>query len=152
MNNLVICPFEEKYIDSILSIEKLSFTDPWSKDSMEKELYNNFARYVVVKYNDEVIGYGGMWLILDEGHITNIAVTPKYRCIGAGKIILKSLIDICKREKIDSLTLEVRISNTIAQNLYIKFGFVSEGIRKNYYADNHEDALIMWKRNIQTLI
>lgn len=152
MNNLVVCPFEEKYIDSILSIEELSFTDPWSKDSMEKELNNNFARYVVVKYNNKVIGYGGMWLILDEGHITNIAVTPKYRCMGAGKLILKSLIDICKKEKVISLTLEVRVSNTIAQSLYIKFGFVSEGIRKNYYADNHEDALIMWKRNIQTLV
>ena len=148
MNNLVVCPFEKKYIDSILYIEELSFKDPWSRDSMEKELNNNFARYVVVTYNNEVIGYGGMWLILDEGHITNIAVAPKYRCIGAGKLILKSLIDICKKEKVNSLTLEVRISNTIAQNLYSKFGFISEGIRKNYYADNHEDALIMWKRNI----
>lgn len=148
MNNLVVCPFEEKYIDSILSIEKLSFTDPWSRDSMEKELNNNFARYVVVKLEDKVIGYGGMWIILDEGHITNIAVAPEYRCIGAGKLILKSLINICKKEKVISLTLEVRVSNTIAQSLYSKFGFVTEGIRKNYYADNNENALIMWKRNI----
>ncbi|MFT8314500.1 MAG: ribosomal protein S18-alanine N-acetyltransferase [Clostridium sp.] len=148
MNNLVVCPFEEKYIDSILSIEKLSFTDPWSRDSMEKELNNNFARYVVVKLEDKVIGYGGMWIILDEGHITNIAVAPEYRCIGAGKLILKSLINICKKEKVISLTLEVRVSNTIAQSLYSKFGFVTEGIRKNYYADNNENALIMWKRDI----
>lgn len=148
MNNLVVCPFEEKYIDSILSIEKLSFTDPWSRDSMEKELNNNFARYVVVKLEDKVIGYGGMWIILDEGHITNIAVAPEYRCIGAGKLILKSLINICKKEKVISLTLEVRASNTIAQSLYSKFGFITEGIRKNYYADNNENALIMWKRDI----
>lgn len=148
MNNLVVCPFEEKYIDSILSIEKLSFTDPWSRDSMEKELNNNFARYVVVKLEDKVIGYGGMWIILDEGHITNIAVAPEYRCIGAGKLILKSLINICKKEKVISLTLEVRVSNTIAQSLYSKFGFITEGIRKNYYADNNENALIMWKRDI----
>ncbi|AGK99044.1 ribosomal protein S18-alanine N-acetyltransferase [Clostridium pasteurianum] len=148
MSDLVVCPFEEKYIDSILSIEKLSFTDPWSKDSMERELNNNFARYVVVKLNDKVIGYGGMWIILDEGHITNIAVAPEYRCIGAGKLILKSLINICKKEKVISLTLEVRVSNTIAQGLYSKFGFVTEGIRKNYYADNNENALIMWKRDI----
>lgn len=148
MNNLVVCPFEEKYIDSILSIEKLSFTDPWSRDSMEKELNNNFARYVVVKLEDKVIGYGGMWIILDEGHITNIAVAPEYRCIGAGKLILKSLVNICKTEKVISLTLEVRVSNTIAQSLYSKFGFITEGIRKNYYADNNENALIMWKRDI----
>lgn len=148
MNNLVVCPFEEKYIDSILSIEKLSFTDPWSRDSMEKELNNNFARYVVVKLEDKVIGYGGMWIILDEGHITNIAVAPEYRCIGAGKLILKSIVNICKKEKVISLTLEVRVSNTIAQSLYSKFGFITEGIRKNYYADNNENALIMWKRDI----
>ncbi|MDF2503503.1 MULTISPECIES: ribosomal protein S18-alanine N-acetyltransferase [Clostridium] len=152
MNNLVVCPFEEEYIDAILSIEELSFKDPWSRDSMERELNNSFARYLVVKYNDKVIGYGGMWLILDEGHITNIAVAPKYRCMGAGNVILKSLIDICEKEQINSLTLEVRMTNTIAQKLYNKFGFVSEGIRKNYYADNNEDALIMWKRNIQTTI
>ena len=149
MNDLVVCPFEEKYIDSILSIEELSFKDPWSKDAMERELNNNFARYVVVKQQNKVIGYGGTWIILDEGHITNIAVDPKYRCIGAGKLILKSLIDICKGENVTSLTLEVRVSNIIAQNLYSKFGFISEGIRKNYYADNNEDALIMWKRNIK---
>ncbi|AJA49570.1 putative ribosomal-protein-alanine acetyltransferase [Clostridium pasteurianum DSM 525 = ATCC 6013] len=149
MNDLVVCPFEEKYIDSILSIEELSFKDPWSKDAMERELNNNFARYVVVKQQNKVIGYGGMWIILDEGHITNIAVDPKYRCIGVGKLILKSLIDICKGENVTSLTLEVRVSNIIAQNLYSKFGFISEGIRKNYYADNNEDALIMWKRNIK---
>lgn len=149
MNNLVVCPFEEKYIDSILSIEELSFKDPWSRDAMERELNNNFARYVVVKQQDKVIGYGGMWIILDEGHITNIAVYPKYRCIGAGNLILRSLIDICKKESITSLTLEVRVSNLIAQNLYVKYGFISEGIRRNYYADNNEDALIMWKRNIK---
>lgn len=143
-----VCPFEEKYIDPILYIENASFNDPWSRDSMEKELSNSFARYVVVKKQDLVIGYGGMWLILDEGHITNIAVHPDYRDIGIGSEIVKSLIGICKKEKIISMTLEVRKSNAAALNLYSKFGFVAEGIRKGYYGDNKEDAIIMWKRNI----
>lgn len=148
MNNLVICPFEEKYLKEILSIENLSFAVPWTKDSMEKELTNKFAKYIVIKLNTLVIGYGGMWIILDEGHITNIAVHPEFRKIGAGKKIIEGLISICKEKNISSLTLEVRASNYIAKKLYTKFGFIEEGIRKNYYNDNNEDAIIMWKRNI----
>lgn len=148
MNNLVICDFEKKYLREIFSIENLSFPTPWSKDSMEKELTNKFAKYVVIKLNNIVIGYGGMWLILDEGHITNIAVHPEFRGIGAGKKIIEGLINICKEKNINSLTLEVRSSNYVAKNLYAKFGFIEEGIRKNYYNNNNEDAIIMWKRNI----
>lgn len=148
MNNLVICPFEKKYLKEILSIESLSFAVPWTKDSMEKELTNKFAQYIVIKFDNLVVGYGGMWLILDEGHITNIAVHPEFRKIGAGKKIVEGLISICKEKSISSLTLEVRASNYVAKNLYAKFGFIEEGIRKNYYNDNNEDAIIMWKRNI----
>jgi ribosomal-protein-alanine N-acetyltransferase len=149
MSDLEICPFKREYIDEILSIEELSFHDPWSKDSMEKELQNSFARYLVVKSSGKVIGYGGMWLILDEGHITNVAVHPDFRGIGAGNLILKSLIELGKIESIIALTLEVRSSNNVAQNLYYKYGFLLEGIRKGYYADNNEDALILWKRDIK---
>lgn len=148
MIDFEVCSFEEKYIDQILYIENVSFSDPWSRDSMEKELSNNFARYIVVKKQDLVVGYGGMWLILDEGHITNIAVHPDYRGIGIGNEIVKALIKICIAENINALTLEVRKSNLAAIKLYSKFGFVAEGIRKAYYADNHEDAIIMWKRRI----
>lgn len=148
MINLVVTPFRKEYLDSILCIENLSFHDPWNKESMEKELYNSFARYVVVLKDNEVIGYGGMWLILDEGHITNIAVHPDFRGMGAGNRIMESLIETCIAENIIALTLEVRSSNTVAKNLYFKYGFSLEGIRKGYYADNKEDALILWKRSI----
>jgi ribosomal-protein-alanine N-acetyltransferase len=149
MSDLEVCPFKKEYIDEILSIEELSFHDPWSKDSMEKELQNSFARYLVVKSSGKVIGYGGMWLILDEGHITNVAVHPDFRGIGAGNLLLKSLIEIGEIESIIALTLEVRSSNNVAQNLYYKYGFLLEGIRKGYYADNNEDALILWKRDLK---
>ncbi|MDD3223977.1 MAG: ribosomal protein S18-alanine N-acetyltransferase [Clostridium sp.] len=148
MNDLEISPFNEKYIDKILEIEKESFFDPWSKDSMEKELNNSFAKYIIALYKGEVIGYAGMWLILDEGHITNIAVAKKYRGIGAGSLLVEGLIDICKKRYITSMTLEVRKSNTTAHNLYEKYGFCDEGIRKGYYADTKEDAIIMWKREV----
>lgn len=149
MNNIEIVTLKSEHIDSILKIDNLSFPTPWSRQSFQKEIENNsFARYVVAKKDDVIIGYAGMWLILDEGHITNIAVHPEFRGIGAGNKLLEALIEICKIESVTSMTLEVRISNIVAQNLYRKYGFAEEGIRKEYYGDNKEDALIMWKHNI----
>lgn len=149
MSDIEILSLKLEHIDSVLKIDALSFPTPWSRESFEKEVeINKFARYVVAKKDGIVIGYAGMWLILDEGHITNIAVHPEYRGIGAGNLLLEALIEICRTESITSLTLEVRKSNLIAQSLYKKYGFLEQGIRKEYYGDNKEDAVIMWKYNI----
>lgn len=148
MNNIEIVPFDEQYIDGIFYISSLSFITPWTRESIEKELENQFARYVVAIRDGVVIGFGGVWLILDEGHITNIAVHPEYRGIGTGDMLVEALIELCRLENIASMTLEVRKSNIIAQNLYKKHGFIEEGIRKNYYADTKEDAVIMWRYNV----
>lgn len=149
MNDIDILSLKLEHIDSVLVIDTLCFPTPWSRESFQKEIENNkFARYIIAKKGDVVIGYAGMWLILDEGHITNIAVHPEYRGIGAGKLLLEALIEICRIESINSITLEVRKSNIVAQSLYKKYGFVEEGIRKEYYGDNREDAIIMWKHNI----
>jgi ribosomal-protein-alanine N-acetyltransferase len=148
MIDIEVVPFSTEHIKEIVNISSLSFITPWTFDSIEKELDNKFARYVVAKKDNIVVGFGGVWLILDEGHITNIAVHPEYRGIGIGDIIVDSLNDICVLEGISSMTLEVRKSNTIAQNLYKKHGFIEEGIRKNYYTDTKEDAVIMWKYNL----
>lgn len=147
-NQIYITSFSKEDLDKILAIEELCFSTPWSRDSLEKELSNKFAKYVVAKINNTVIGYGGMWLILDEAHITNIAIHPEFRGIGSGTKILQSLVDICTDNDIKSMTLEVRVSNIVAQKLYKKFNFEEEGIRKGYYNDNKEDALIMWKRDL----
>lgn len=148
MNNIVIVPFKEEHIDDIFRISSMSFVTPWTRESIEEELKNKFARYVVAKLDDVVIGFGGVWLVLDEGHITNIAVHPEYRGIGAGDMIVEALIEICKIEGIVSMTLEVRKSNIIAQTLYKKHGFIEEGIRKGYYTDTKEDAVIMWRYDL----
>ncbi|MBV7271708.1 ribosomal protein S18-alanine N-acetyltransferase [Clostridium thailandense] len=149
MNDIDIICLKSEHIDSVITIDTLCFAIPWSRESFQKEVDSNkFARYIVAKKNNIIIGYAGMWLILDEGHITNIAVHPEYRGIGAGNLLLEGLIEICKSESINSLTLEVRKSNIVAQNLYKKYGFVEEGLRKEYYGDNKEDAIIMWKHNI----
>lgn len=147
MNNVEIFPIEDKYIEGIVNISMLSFPVSWSKTSVEEELDNKFARYVVAVKDNIVVGFGGMWVIIDEGHITNIAVHPEYRRLGIGSMLLEALIDICKLEGCLAMTLEVRKSNFKAQSLYSKYGFLQEGIRKGYYENNKEDAIIMWKRN-----
>lgn len=148
MSDVDIVTLEEKHIDGILRVSNLSFHTAWNKESFLNELDNSFARYVVAVKDDIVIGFGGLWLIIDEGHITNIAVHPEFRGTGVGSALLEALIEICKLEAACGVTLEVRKSNIPAQNLYKKYGFVEEGLRKGYYGDNKEDAIIMWKRNL----
>ncbi|WP_163195704.1 ribosomal protein S18-alanine N-acetyltransferase [Clostridium thermarum] len=149
MSNVEIIPIEDKYIEGVLNVSILSFPITWSKESFEQELSNRYARYVVAVKDGVVVGFGGMWIIIDEAHITNIAVHPEFRGFGIGSMLVDALINICKIEGVTAATLEVRVSNFKAINLYKKFGFVEEGIRKSYYEDNKEDALIMWKRNFQ---
>jgi ribosomal-protein-alanine N-acetyltransferase len=95
-----------------------------------------------------IVGYGGLWLSVDEGHITTIAVAPEYRGRGIGELILNGLIDQGMALNADMLTLEVRVSNLVAQQLYLKYGFKPAGTRPRYYTDNAEDALIMWTESI----
>lgn len=149
MNNFIVKPFAEEYVDKVTYIDKLCFTIPWSRESFLRELENNNnANYIVLFKDDILIAYAGIWLILDEGHITNVAVHPDYRMQGAGTCLMDTLIAICHKNNIISMTLEVRKSNADALKLYRKYNFVEEGVRKFYYADNKEDAIIMWKYNV----
>ena len=136
------------HVDGICDINSLSFPIPWSRMAVENEIVNENSLYIVAVKDDMVIGYAGTWLILDEGHITNIAVHPNFRSLGIASSLLDELINQCKNYAIHNMTLEVRKSNIPAQNLYKKFGFVEAGIRKNYYSDNGEDAIIMWLYDI----
>ncbi|MHB1415319.1 MAG: ribosomal protein S18-alanine N-acetyltransferase [Chloroflexota bacterium] len=97
-----------------------------------------------------IVGYAGLWLMVDEAHITTIAVRPEYRGQGLGELLMVGLIDTAMELDARWVTLEVRVSNTVAQNLYKKYTFHGEGVRKGYYSDNHEDALIMWSEEIRT--
>ncbi|MCC0654305.1 ribosomal protein S18-alanine N-acetyltransferase [Clostridioides sp. ES-S-0001-03] len=135
-----------KDIDEVFEVEKNCFEDYWSKESFRKDLSNEVAKYIVAKLDGKVVGYVGIWLILDEGHINNVAVHSDYRGKKIGDKLIKRLVDLCKDNNIASMTLEVRASNKIAQNLYRKYGFKMGGIRKEYYNDNKEDAIIMWNQ------
>jgi ribosomal-protein-alanine N-acetyltransferase len=136
-----------QHIDDIVVIENLCFKIPWSRKSIEDEIIRNkLAIYLCAVYNGRTVGYCGMWQVVDEGHITNIAVHPEFRNCGIGSLLMKALLKEAEARGIKALTLEVRETNYGAQALYRKFGFKSGGSRKQYYADNHEDAIIMWKR------
>jgi [ribosomal protein S18]-alanine N-acetyltransferase len=132
-------------IDQILEIEYASFPKPWSRTAFQNELTtNHFATYIVLESNDRVIGYCGMWVIIDEAHITNIALMPLYRGKKLGEKLMSKAMEVAKGLGAEHMTLEVRVSNTTAQRLYRKLGFKEGGIRKNYYTDNLEDAYVMW--------
>lgn len=132
-------------IGTIVAIERESFTSPWSEEAFRSELTQNlFAKYMIMEQEGDVLGYGGMWLIVDEAHITNIAVREKYRGRGFGKKLLREMMRTALWLGAQRMTLEVRVSNDTAQSLYRKMGFYPSGIRPAYYSDNREDALIMW--------
>lgn len=131
-------------VEQVHQIEEESFSTPWTKSAFVDELNHNLSYYIVAEYNDNVIAYAGLWQVLDEGHITNIAVDSNYRGKGIGYNLASALLCEGKKRGINSFTLEVRKSNIAAINLYKKIGFNEEGIRKNYYHKPIEDALIMW--------
>ncbi len=141
---VVIRRMERKDLDAVTAIEKATFAVPWSRESFRQELERNVAaRYLVAETDSRVIGYAGAWVILDESHITNIAVLEEYRGRGIGKQLTRALLQYLSNLGACYATLEVRVSNERAQNLYRSLGFVSVGKRKRYYEDNGEDAFLM---------
>ena len=145
-NNLIIRTMTKDDIDDVYKVEEDCFADLWSKEAIRQELKNNLARYIVAEIDGKVVGYVGVWFVLDEGHITNVAVHSDYRGNKIGDKLIKELVELCKENNMSAITLEVRVSNIVAQNLYKKYGFKIGGIRKEYYSDNKEDAMIMWSQ------
>lgn len=131
-------------IDKIVAIEQDSFSTPWTKQAFIDEFNNSKAFYFVVSNEETIVAYGGFWQILNEGHITNIAVSQNYKGKGIGYKLVLLMIEQGKKQGIDNFTLEVRQSNKPAIELYKKIGFNKAGVRKNYYQNPKEDALIMW--------
>ena len=138
---------EASDIEAVYIIECRSFLTPWSIESFQKELKDNrLAYYYVVEELGKVIAYGGMWIVIDESHVTNIAVLPEYRGLGVANVLVNGMIEMAKEMNVFNMTLEVRVSNESAIKLYEKHGFERNKIRPNYYKENNEDALIMWKK------
>ena len=130
-------------VDGVAAVEAATFPTPWSRDAFASEMSNVAARYLVAEKDGRVIGFAGAWIILDESHITNIAVLKDERGQGIGRQLTHGLMQYLSNLGAAYATLEVRKSNIVAQNLYVSLGFIKLGVRKRYYEDNGEDALIM---------
>lgn len=142
-SKIEIFPMEVKDIEDVLEIERQSFPNPWSYYAFYSEITSNAnAYYITAKYDKKIIGYAGIWIIIDEGHISNIAVHPNYRRQGIGGILLTHLIEYSKQKGVKLITLDVREKNLPAQQLYKKYGFEVIGIRKNYYSDTGESSIL----------
>ena len=131
-------------VDQVTALERATFAIPWSRDSFMREMTENVvARYLVAERDGRIIGYAGAWVILDECHITNVAVAEAERGQGIGRQLTARLLQYVSNLGAAYATLEVRLSNLRAQHLYASLGFVTLGKRKQYYEDNQEDALLM---------
>lgn len=137
-------------IPEVLRVEALCFTTPWPRNAFQNELTENkLAHYFVGRVNDQIVAYGGLWVILEDAHITTVAVHPSFQRMRYGERILVCLLDQAIDRGACWVTLEVRESNAGAQNLYKKYGFTVVNTRRGYYSDNDENALVMWAGNLK---
>ena len=142
-----VVPMRRRHVRAVLRIEQQVYPRPWTMSLFLSELALRSSRaYFVARVGREVVGYGGLMLSADDGHITTLAVDPRWQI--ASRLLLVLAREAIARET-RSLTLEVRLSNRPAQELYRKFGFAPVGVRKNYYAETNEDALVMWAHEVQ---
>jgi ribosomal-protein-alanine N-acetyltransferase len=139
----------ESHIPAILEIEKTANSAPWSERSFLNELGHAHGILLVAIANGVVAGYGGVWMVIDEAHITTLAVADEYRRMGIGKKLMVRLLEEAKEAGMLCSTLEVRASNEAAVQLYENMGYKITARRKAYYPDNKEDALVMWLHHLQ---
>jgi len=146
---LVVGPMRIADVAAVLEIERLSFSSPWPAFAFEQELTaNRLAHYRVARLADRVVAFGGIWLMVDEAHITTFGVHPDHRRRGIGRRLLLRLAEVALELGSARMTLEVRVSNEPAQMLYRSFGFNVTGRRVAYYSDDGEDALVMTTPNL----
>jgi ribosomal-protein-alanine N-acetyltransferase len=138
-------------LPTVQTIEEASFTTPWPPHAYRSEIETNrLAQYIVARVGGEVVAYAGMWMMVDEAHITTFAVHPRWRRQRIGERLLLTLLDLARGRRAREATLEVRLSNLPARRLYEKYGFRPVGLRPRYYSDDNEDALIMTTESLDT--
>lgn len=147
---LQIAPMRQEDIPVVIDIESVSFSTSWPANAFANEISENkLAHYYVGRIDGKIVAYGGIWVILEDSHITTIAVHPDHRGRGLGEQMLVHLLDEAMARGASWITLEVRESNDVAQRLYRKYGFTNVSVRRAYYSDNNENAVVMWAGNLR---
>jgi ribosomal-protein-alanine N-acetyltransferase len=150
IKSLRFVPLEEGHLPKVLDIEKAANSAPWSERSFRNELAHPHGIFLVALGDGEVVGYGGIWLVVDEAHVTNLAVDPNLRRQGIAKGLMIELLKRAKSRGMTCSTLEVRAGNAAALGLYQGLGYIKTATRKGYYPDNAEDAAVMWMYDLDT--
>ncbi|PKM41459.1 MAG: ribosomal-protein-alanine N-acetyltransferase [Firmicutes bacterium HGW-Firmicutes-9] len=145
----IIRPMERADVSRVHEIECTCFRSPWSKLALLGELRNEVARYLVMEVDGVICGYGGMWVLFEEAHVTNVAIMPDYRGTGRGKRLMLAMMRLAVKNGAEKMTLEVRESNLVAQRLYMGLDFEQNGFRPGYYSDTGEGAKLLWNNDIQ---
>jgi ribosomal-protein-alanine N-acetyltransferase len=150
LDQVEIAQMRRRHLRAVLAIEEQVFPIPWTYGLYAAELAQHATRnYIVARIGHDVVGYGGCVLVVGEGHITTIGVRPSHQHLGIGRLVLWHLASNARASGAFALTLEVRVSNDRAQALYREFGFAPAGVRKGYYLESGEDAIIMWAYDIE---
>ncbi|HEY3367558.1 MAG TPA: ribosomal protein S18-alanine N-acetyltransferase [Symbiobacteriaceae bacterium] len=144
---IAIFPMTPPDLDGVMEVERLSFLTPWSREAFANEILQTYTVYLVAKAGDQVVAFGGMHVVWEDSHVTNVACHPLWRGKGLGERMMRELMARAAARGAIRMTLEVRDSNKTARNLYTKLGFGTRpgAVRKGYYTDTGEDAIIMWK-------
>lgn len=147
MSELIVRKGVAEDAAAVAELEQLCFAVPWSRESIIRDLTENeLAEYIVAELDGRIVGYVGLWVVVDEGHINNVAVSPAFRRRHIAAALIEAVLRFAENAGVKGFTLEVRTGNEPARRLYEKFGFQQAGVRKGYYEDNGEDAVIMWRR------
>lgn len=148
----IIRPMERQDVNRVHEIECACFRSPWSKLALLGELRNEVAHYLVMEADGVICGYGGMWVLFEEAHVTNVAIMPDYRNQGRGRRLMLAMMEHALKRGAEKMTLEVREGNQVAQRLYAALGFEQNGFRPGYYSDTCEGAKLLWNNNIKETI
>ena len=148
MADILFRKMTKEDVPQVYQLEVASFRTPWSEKSLLGECRNRLAHYGVLTDGEEIVAYGGMWIVMEEAHITNIAVKPDRRRQGLGRRLMREMMCLALQKGAAAMTLEVRETNFAAQELYWQCGFTQAGRRKRYYSDTGEAALILWNENL----
>ena len=144
-------PLQEAHLPAILAIENAVNGSPWSERSFRNEIDHRHGLFRVALEGGEVVGYGGVWLVIDEAHVTNVAVAPSFQRRGIGRRLMRELLRGAHERGMACATLEVRAGNAPALHLYETLDFERTAIRRGYYPDNKEDAVVMWRHRLDDL-